>query len=550
MSTMSSVMPRTGTSSLAHGLSDEMRRLSAGMRVVTALLCSLLLATSEPRISAWAVGVIVAYGLWSAFLLWGEASGRARRTTLLHFWIDVSWSCLLLQLVNTGTLMLVMTLVQPVVLASISHGVRQGVTLALFGAAGVLFDPRGALTPSLSATHATLALAVLVVVPGAAMLAKPMSALRSRVALLRELGARIDPRRGLVPTCASLAEGLLRGTQADVAALVLPSALGAPAMIASAEEGAFRAGPQVHQRLEAVLGQLPRHAVTHAHRRWWELHKRTSDHAPHAQALAELARLLDVRSLHVVPLVRYAREHGHLIVASRSAHGITGSLPALTAAAPELLRIVEQAALVDQLQEESAGHERARIGRDLHDSAIQPYLGLKYAVECLAMRIPRDNPAHAEIESLAELVNGEVTALREVISGLRTGATRGDNALVPAVRRQVRRFALLFGLEIKLDFPESLPTSRALASALFHMVNEALNNVRKHTPARHVWITLSSHARGIRLTVRDDGGSVRGRPAADFTPTSLDERARELGGTLHVTRPDRLNTELVIEIPL
>jgi signal transduction histidine kinase len=43
---------------------------------------------------------------------------------------------------------------------------------------------------------------------------------------------------------------------------------------------------------------------------------------------------------------------------------------------------------------------------------------------------------------------------------------------------------------------------------------------------------------------------VRGRPAADFTPTSLDERARELGGTLHVTRPDRLNTELVIEIPL
>ena len=55
-------------------------------------------------------------------------------------------------------------------------------------------------------------------------------------------------------------------------------------------------------------------------------------------------------------------------------------------AAPELLRIVEQAALVDQLQDENASHERARIGRDLHDSAIQPYLGLKYAVEALARR--------------------------------------------------------------------------------------------------------------------------------------------------------------------
>ena len=59
---------------------------------------------------------------------------------------------------------------------------------------------------------------------------------------------------------------------------------------------------------------------------------------------------------------------------------------------------------------------------DLHDSAIQPYLGLKYAVECVAMRIPAENPARAEVDALAELVNAEVASLRELISGLRTGA--------------------------------------------------------------------------------------------------------------------------------
>jgi signal transduction histidine kinase len=143
-----------------------------------------------------------------------------------------------------------------------------------------------------------------------------------------------------------------------------------------------------------------------------------------------------------------------------------------------------------------------------------------------------------------------VAALRELISGLRTGSTRGDNALVPAVRRQVRRFALLFGIEIELDCPDTLPTTRALASALFHMVNEALNNVRKHTEARHVRVELSSDGSGIRLCVRDDGGTVSGCPAREFVPGSLSERARELGGSLQLTRPDGLNTELVIHVPL
>jgi len=43
---------------------------------------------------------------------------------------------------------------------------------------------------------------------------------------------------------------------------------------------------------------------------------------------------------------------------------------------------------------------------------------------------------------------------------------------------------------------------------------------------------------------------VLGSPAAPFHPASLSERAAELGGTLHVSLPDGLNTELVILIPV
>jgi signal transduction histidine kinase len=397
---------------------------------------------------------------------------------------------------------------------------------------------------------------VLALVPAAAVLSRPMSMLRERLALVDELGARLDPRRGLEAMCASLAESLRGGTQSQVVGLVLPSRTGAPAVLSSAEDGSFRTSGEAHESLESLMQGLPDCPVTHVRRHWFDLRDRTRLHAG-AKASAEinrhldkLAELLDVRTLLVVPLLRYGRQHGHLLLGHPDTRARVHDITALAHAAPELLRLLEQAALVDQLQEESAGHERARIGRDLHDSAIQPYLGLKYAVESVALRIPLDNPARAEVDALAELVNGEVAALRELISGLRTGQVKGENALVPAVRRQVRRFSLLFGIDVQLDSPTSVATSRALAGALFHMVNEAMNNVRKHTAARHVWIRLSAEPTSITLVVRDDGATVRGQPAQDFMPTSLSERSAELGGTLSIARHDGMNTELTIRIPI
>jgi signal transduction histidine kinase len=311
-----------------------------------------------------------------------------------------------------------------------------------------------------------------------------------------------------------------------------------------------------HANLEGLLAQAPSVPVSYTERRWWDPRWRIRAHgAPMprralADPLAALARLLGVRSLVVVPLTRYAHGHGHFVAGYASAGRALQNIGALAGAAPELLRIVEQATLVDQLQDESASHERARIGRDLHDSAIQPYLGLKYAVESVALRIPAENPARGEVDALATLVNGEVAALRELISGLRTGADQGDNALVPAVRRQARRFALLFGIEVEIDLPDKLATTRALAAAMFHMVNEALNNVRRHTVARHVRVALSADDDAIRLSVQDDAGQIRGRRADDFRPASLAGRVAELGGMLTIGHPDGLNTELLIQIPL
>jgi signal transduction histidine kinase len=549
---------RTGSSLAACGPSVETRRFSAGMRLLVALLCTLLLTASQPTWPLLSYAVLLGYGLWSAHVLFQMAAGRERPPALLCYWIDVGWSVATLHLFSGSTLLMTLTLVQPVVLASIGFGVRHGLALATVAALGLLTDRSGLMSGlSLGWRETMPALGVMALVPAAALLARPMSVLRWRIAMLGQLEAELDPRRGLEAVCVALVDRLRVATQAEVVAMVLPGNSGAPAVVSSTEEPGFRIADVVQRRLEALLLSVPQLCVvSHVQGRLGWLRGGTRVHgdaaAPPAlrPAMDELARLLEAPRIVVLPLRRYDRRYGHLIVGHRASRGTSQDVEALTQAAPELVRLIEQAALVDQLQDESAAHERARIGRDLHDSAIQPYLGLKYAVECVALRIPADNPARAEVDALAELVNGEVSSLRELISGLRTGSENGDNALVPAVRRQTRRFALLFGVDVQLDCPDSLPTTRALAGALFHMVNEALNNIRKHTAARRIWISMSAIDGDFRLVVRDDAGTAGGAPVPDFRPTSLTERAAELGGTLTIDRPDGLNTELTITIPL
>lgn len=533
----------------------ELRRFAACMRAVISLLCATLLL-GGPGLPGALQGAMLTYLLWACYLLWAEARCQPTLRTLWQYRIDAVWALTVLTTLTEGYL-LAMILAQPVVLTILHHGLRQGAVLALVAALGLLLAGSRAWlgTEPLGWPYFLPALGLLAMVPFVALVARPMGLLRQRLVLTSELVAEIDPRRGLVAMVGHLAEALRRGMDAAVAVLALPMATGAPAMVSSSAEGDFRASAEAQRRLEALLIDLPACPVSYSRKRWGGLAGGIRLHGPGKPpsgleaGLAEVARLFEVKALVVLPLTRYGQRHGHLLLGRTDLRHGDSEVSALWRAAPGLFQQLEQAALVDQLQEESAAHERARIGRDLHDSAIQPYLGLKYAVESVAMRISEDNPAHREMQALLELVNGEIGALREMISGLRAGEPKGDNALVPAVRRQVRRFALLFNIEVQFVSPTELSTSRALAGALFHMVNEALSNVRKHTPARRVWLSLNDQGGCITLRVRDDAGEVLGHPVKPFVPVSLSERAAELGGRVQFECAGTASAELVITIP-
>jgi signal transduction histidine kinase len=219
-------------------------------------------------------------------------------------------------------------------------------------------------------------------------------------------------------------------------------------------------------------------------------------------------------------------------------------------AAPELLRIVEQAALVDQLQETSAGQERARIGRDLHDSAIQPYLGLKYGLEALERRAGTDNAIHPHVVQLVQLATDELQTLRDVVGGLRRGddPTSQEDASLAALKRVAQRFSSLYGLRVEVSAPDAPRLRGSAAKAVLHMVSETLTNVRRHTSATTVKLMLQVTPTDVVLRVRNDHG-FREELTPAFLPSSLTERAAEFGGGVEVDH-QRDFTEVRITLPV
>lgn len=379
--------------------------------------------------------------------------------------------------------------------------------------------------------------------------------------LLDTLDSQCEPGLGLACTAGHLLRAACDVIDARVAALVPDWSLSVQAWVHTPEGGFSALSPQTRDHIDPLLAELPAGGVAHGGGRafGWLGGTRllagghgplTRVQGPLAARIERLGQMLDVRSLAVVPLMRAGRCAGHLVVGLDRVAMRRDEQAALARVAPGMHRLVETAALVDRLQQECARLARSRLGRDLHDSAIQPYLGLKYAVEGLARRAAPDNALHADLAKLACQVGHEVTALRDLVRDMRQGEPAGDDRTDMALQAQARHFARLFDIDVQVDCPAQLQLGPPLRGALFHMVNEVLNNVRRHTPARHVGLTLTAAASAISLQVRDDAGTILGHPVPDFQPASLGERVAELGGQLALHRPDGLNTEMVITLPV
>jgi signal transduction histidine kinase len=195
---------------------------------------------------------------------------------------------------------------------------------------------------------------------------------------------------------------------------------------------------------------------------------------------------------------------------------------------------------------EISGREQRRIGQDLHDSLCQHLAGIGFMGKVLEKKIAEQQPLIlSDVNEIVELIDQAITMTRGFARGLNPVRLEADG-FVFALSELAINVEKLFGILCRFEYTNLiLIHDNAMATHLYRIVQEALNNAIKHGKADTVTIMLRQEGATCILTVQDNGLGIgnmvhQGKGIglnimqyrASMIGASLDVKNAELGGTI------------------
>jgi PAS domain S-box-containing protein len=258
-----------------------------------------------------------------------------------------------------------------------------------------------------------------------------------------------------------------------------------------------------------------------------------------------------------VPLLVKERLVGALVLAARDMRTFVPEELSLLAAIGQQIGIaVENARLYEQAEQAAVITERNRLARELHDSVTQALYSVTLYAEAAAILLADGKNLEAA-DHLRELRDTAQEALREMrllIFELRPLALE-KTGLVAALQTRLEAVEGRGGMQTELQV-EGAPNAERLPFAvqeeLYHIAQEALNNVLKHARAQRVRVHLQFFDTVTCLEVWDDGvgfESERARERGGLGLRGMEERAQRIGGKLHIESAPGKGTRVSIKVP-
>jgi PAS domain S-box-containing protein len=202
---------------------------------------------------------------------------------------------------------------------------------------------------------------------------------------------------------------------------------------------------------------------------------------------------------------------------------------------------------------DAAEQERSRWARELHDETLQAFAVLRMRLSS-ALREEAPDALEKTGQAAVEQIDDEIVKLRRLITELRPASldTIGLEAALQALAEQHQQAATM-EVDCDLELPdddEARPTP-VLETAVYRLVQEALNNAAKHSMARRADVMVRASGGAIAIEVRDDGvGFEPNLVREGFGLVGMRERAALLGGTLDINSIRGSGTRIRAEIPL
>lgn len=248
-------------------------------------------------------------------------------------------------------------------------------------------------------------------------------------------------------------------------------------------------------------------------------------------------------AVETVPLAFAGAPVGQLVVASREGEPSRWERRLLSDLARQAAVAVHAVLLASELRT-SREHavtvredERRRLHRELHDGMGPTLAAVALQVETARELVPEhDGQAGRLLDRALAQLKHAVAEVREIVAGLRP-LSLDDLGLDGAVRELVSGFATP-QLAVDLELGELGELPAAVEVAAYRIVAEAVTNAARHAAASQVRVTLRRDGTGLRVSVDDDGAGLRADARPGVGLRSMEQRARELGGTFQAGARD------------
>lgn len=200
-----------------------------------------------------------------------------------------------------------------------------------------------------------------------------------------------------------------------------------------------------------------------------------------------------------------------------------------------------------------SAREQRRIGQDLHDGLGQHLTGIAFMAKVHETKLAEKSWSETDdAAKIVKLVNEAIYKTRELARGL-LPVVSDSQGLMSALQLCAAEVEDLFGVSCRLqcDIPVLIHDD-ALATHLYYIAQEAVNNAVKHSGAEKIVIRLSAEQGRGTLTIRDDGkGIPENLPGNHGMGLHImNYRAGIIGGSLEVRRDTPRGTIVTCIFPV
>jgi signal transduction histidine kinase len=191
------------------------------------------------------------------------------------------------------------------------------------------------------------------------------------------------------------------------------------------------------------------------------------------------------------------------------------------------------------------------ISRELHDEFGQILTAIGSMLSRARNHMPDGSPLRAELTEVSQIAQSTLDKVRSLSQALHpvmldeAGLESTIDWYIPVVERQT-------GIEISYEKSGTqFPVDGSVGIHIYRILQEALNNLARHSGTRKAWVRLRFLAEALELEVEDHGaGFVEHSARSGIGLVAMRERAELLGGKIEFVKPVEGGTLVRLKVPI